>query len=72
MIPDGNPLLLILLIIFGICFLVQAFYYFYFFLTPALFRPPKPSAKQEPVSVIICARNEEENLRDFLPAVLEQ
>lgn len=25
-----------------------------------------------PVSVIICARNESENLRDFLPAVLEQ
>jgi glycosyltransferase involved in cell wall biosynthesis len=28
--------------------------------------------KQSPVSVIICAKNEEENLRNFLPLVLEQ
>jgi cellulose synthase/poly-beta-1,6-N-acetylglucosamine synthase-like glycosyltransferase len=72
MIPGGNPLCLTLLIIFGISFLVQAFYYLYYYLAPARFRHPQPSAKLEPVSVIICARNEEENLRSFLPAVLEQ
>jgi glycosyltransferase involved in cell wall biosynthesis len=27
---------------------------------------------KDPVSVIICARNEEQNLREFLPSVLEQ
>lgn len=30
------------------------------------------SALQPPVSVIICAKNEEENLKNFLPLVLEQ
>ena len=72
MIPDGHPLLLALLILFGISFLIQAFYYLYYYLTPARFSPPEAQVKREPVSVIICARNEEENLRNFLPAVLEQ
>jgi glycosyltransferase involved in cell wall biosynthesis len=72
MIQPGNPVFLTLLIIFGISFLVQAFYYLYFYLAPARPQPPEPQVKQESVSVIICARNEEENLRKFLPAVLEQ
>jgi len=72
MIPDGNTLFLTLLIIFGISFLVQAFYYLYYYLAPARSETSDTSAKREPVSVIICARNEEENLRNFLPAVLEQ
>ena len=72
MIPDGNPLFLTLLILFGISFLIQAFYYIYYYLAPARFRRPEAHGKREPVSVIICARNEEENLRNFLPAVLEQ
>jgi cellulose synthase/poly-beta-1,6-N-acetylglucosamine synthase-like glycosyltransferase len=67
-----HPFLLALLVTFGITFLVQSFYYLYFFLTPLLFRHPEPSGKKQPVSVIICARNEEENLKEFLPAVLEQ
>jgi len=37
-----------------------------------MFRHPESSGKEQPVSVIICARNEEDNLRKFLPAVLEQ
>lgn len=72
MIPDGRPLLLALLILFGISFLIQVFYYLYYYLAPARFRPTEAPVKREPVSVIICARNEEENLRNFLPAVLEQ
>lgn len=72
MIPGGNPLFLTLLIIFGISFLIQAFYYLYYYLAPARLKPSETSAKAEPVSVIICARNEEENLKNFLPAVLEQ
>lgn len=72
MIHEGHPLLLALLILFGISFLIQALYYLYYYLAPARFRPPEAPVKREPVSVIICARNEGENLRNFLPAVLEQ
>lgn len=67
-----HPFLLALLVTFGIAFLVQSFYYLYYFMTPLLFKHPVPSGKKQPVSVIICARNEEANLREFLPAVLEQ
>lgn len=36
------------------------------------FKQEKLSEPSEPASVIICARNEAENLRNFLPEVLEQ
>ena len=59
-------------------FVVQMVYYLYFFTSVALrnrnlrngkivFQTEKP-----PVSVIICAKNEQENLQNFLPSVLEQ
>ena len=69
---QGHPFLFGLLITLGITFLVQSFYYLYYFLAPLLFSHPASSGKKHPVSVIICARNEEANLREFLPAVLEQ
>jgi cellulose synthase/poly-beta-1,6-N-acetylglucosamine synthase-like glycosyltransferase len=60
------------MIVFSLSFLVQVFYYLFYYLATAMFRPTDSSPKKEPVSVIICGRNEEENLRKFLPAVLEQ
>jgi cellulose synthase/poly-beta-1,6-N-acetylglucosamine synthase-like glycosyltransferase len=33
---------------------------------------PLPEDNQQPVSVIICAKNEAENLKQYLPTVLEQ
>jgi glycosyltransferase involved in cell wall biosynthesis len=48
------------------------FYYLYFYLAPALFRNSDVTNELPPVSVIICARNEEDNLRLLLPSVLEQ
>lgn len=72
MILRNHPFLLITLIIFGVCFLVQILYYLFYCLAPAIFKHPDVSVKKDPVSVIICARNEEENLRNFLTAVLEQ
>jgi len=57
-------------------FLVSLFYQtgLYLFLYRKLpkYVPRKKRATRKPVSVIICARNEEENLRKFLPLVLEQ
>ena len=51
---------------------IQIFYYFYFFLR--IHRYLKVNEKQalDPVSVIICAKNEAENLQRYLPLILEQ
>jgi len=64
--------LLIIFVVFGLTFIVQSFYYVYFYLALIKKRPAGTPHKKEPVSVIICARNEEENLRVFLPSVLKQ
>lgn len=50
------------------------FYYLFFFLNTGL-KPGKKKQyedKQMPISVVICARNENENLKRFLPDILEQ
>lgn len=51
---------------------VQLFYYLFFFLRLALFKPADDVSGVEPVSVIICAWNEEDNLKKNLQSVLEQ
>jgi cellulose synthase/poly-beta-1,6-N-acetylglucosamine synthase-like glycosyltransferase len=65
-------LLFILFICLCVAGAIQAFYYIWFYITPFLKNQPARKESAEPVSVIICARNEAENLRKFLPAVLEQ
>jgi len=72
MVLSENPFLLIIFILFILTALVQIFYYLYYYLAPGLFEAPDLSTLKVPASVIICARNEEENLRKFLPKVLEQ
>lgn len=52
---------------------LQLFYYFFFYIR--IVQKPKPTnrgGKLPSVSVVICARNEEENLRVFLPKILSQ
>ncbi len=52
---------------------VQLFYYLYFFRRVAYFKSEeKEHSQQHPVSVIICARDEDENLARNLPGVLVQ
>lgn len=52
---------------------VQLFYYLYFFLRLARYQAPvKEGSQQHPVSVIICARDEDENLARNLPGILVQ
>lgn len=61
--------LLLALVLTGI---VNLCYYF-FFTGFSSWKPQKPeSLSQRPVSVIVCAKNEAENLRNFVPAILEQ
>lgn len=51
---------------------LQLFYYLFFFLRLALYKPVNLTEKIEPVSVIICAWNEEDNLKKNLQSILEQ
>jgi cellulose synthase/poly-beta-1,6-N-acetylglucosamine synthase-like glycosyltransferase len=68
----NNISLLVLFYIFASAAAVQLFYYFFFYLSVYLKEPYNKKNNFQPVSVIICARNEAENLKNFLPAVLEQ
>ena len=63
---------IIILALFVICGAIQLFYYLYYYLITGTNRPSVAQAKQVPVSVIICAKNEADNLKNFLPGVLEQ
>jgi biofilm PGA synthesis N-glycosyltransferase PgaC len=72
MISGDNSILLIIFIVFCFSGVIQFFYYLWFYLAPSLYRPTEKSSIMEPVSVIVCARNEAENLRNFLPSILEQ
>ena len=59
--------------IVAFAFLIQCLYYLVVFIRVSAFNKQKYpyQQKQEPVSVIICAQNEAENLSCFLSLVLE-
>ena len=72
-----NQLLLywhdIIFITFCVITFIQIFYYLFFFLRLNLYKPtPKTSSQTHPVSVIICARDEADNLSQNLPGSLVQ
>ena len=52
--------------------LFQIIHYLYILGAFNRFRQPELSSAFPPVSVVICAKNEAENLKKFLPSVLEQ
>lgn len=53
-------------------FIIQLFYYLFIFSRLAFFKPEKGNKEEVPVSVIICAKNERDNLLEFLPLYLDQ
>jgi glycosyltransferase involved in cell wall biosynthesis len=53
-------------------FIVQLFYYLFFFSRLAFFKTKEIKSNFSPVSVIICAKNERNNLLEFLPMYLQQ
>ena len=62
-----------LLIAFIAIMAIQVFYYLFFFLRLAIYKKPKKDFYVEhPISVVICARDEAENLANNLPGVLVQ
>ncbi|AOM76107.1 glycosyltransferase [Pedobacter steynii] len=55
------------------CFLIQLYFSLFVHLKLAFFPvEPIPETATAPLSVIICARNEADNLREYLPAVMNQ
>src|SRR5258706_1967739 len=63
----------IILLCFAAVTAIQVFYHVWFFSRIAFYKPkPKLQSQQHPVSVIICARDEDENLARNLPGVLVQ
>jgi len=64
--------------IFVAAFLIQAYYYLYYYSGMIFYNRKMKKGKivyntsKPPVSVIICAKNEAENLATFLPLILEQ
>jgi biofilm PGA synthesis N-glycosyltransferase PgaC len=67
-----NIFIFITLIIFLSSAAIQLFYYIFYYASVHFYKPADYKAERLPVSVIICARNEAENLKKFLPSILEQ
>ena len=63
----------VLLLVAAVSLIGLLFFYLFFFLRIALHKNPEPPRSGLPsLSVVICARNEAENIIDFLPKVLAQ
>lgn len=59
-------------ILFMLVALIQLAYYWYFFSRIAFYQPGRRTGFEGPVSVVISARNEYDNLKKNLPLILEQ
>jgi glycosyltransferase involved in cell wall biosynthesis len=63
----------VVFIAFAVVTVIQLFYYLFFFRRIGNFQPlQKEISQQHPVSVIVCARDEDENLARNLPGILVQ
>ena len=70
---EFNILEICLLAALGFCFLIHLYYVLGVHLKLASYPVNElPVANAEPITVIICARNERENLEKYLPSVFEQ
>ena len=56
----------------SIMFLIQLFYFFYFFIRLSFHKNKTELKRNDGISVIIAARNEYENLKKYLPSILNQ
>jgi poly-beta-1,6-N-acetyl-D-glucosamine synthase len=67
-----NLYIFITFIIFLASALIQLFYYLFYYTAVYFYKRPVNNKTKQPVSIIICARNEAENLKKYLPSILEQ
>ena len=70
-----NSLSFIILIVFGLCLVIQLLYHWGIFSKVAFYKRnarPKLNEELEPVSVVLCARDAYEYLTELIPALLKQ
>lgn len=60
------------LIVLSLSLLTTLYFYLIIYLKVRLWKPKTINSNQPPVSVIICAKNESENLENFLPIICSQ
>lgn len=65
-------MLLILLCLFIAVVVIQFLYYIVFFGKFSFTKSQPATPKRIPISVIVCAKNEEENIKNFIPLLAEQ
>jgi biofilm PGA synthesis N-glycosyltransferase PgaC len=58
--------------LFGLAALIQLWHYWFVFRKVGAYKKANPNAVLPPTSVIICAKNEDDNLPLFLPKILDQ
>ncbi len=63
---------LIIFICFAFAFMVQLWYYLGYFSRLAFYKKKDLAPNTPPASIIICARNEDHNIVEFLPRIFEQ
>lgn len=63
---------LLFFILYGFALLVQLWYYLGYFSRLAFYKKRELPPNTPPVSIIICARNEDHNIVEFLPHIFEQ
>jgi len=65
-------MLLILFYLFILVVAIQFLYYIVFFGKFSFAKPQTSTPKRVPISVIVCAKNEEENVKKFIPLLAKQ
>ena len=65
-------MLLIIFCLFIIVVVIQFLYYIVFFGKFSFAKPQISTPKKVPISVIVCAKNEEENVKNFIPLLADQ
>ena len=63
---------LVIFAVYTFAWIVQLWYYLFFFRRLAFYKKPTLIPNTPPASVIVCARNEEDNLVEFLHFIFEQ
>jgi glycosyltransferase involved in cell wall biosynthesis len=63
----------IVFLVFCVCIAIQLFYYLFFFTRLAFYKTPQlQNTQEQPVSIIVCARDEADNIVKNMPGVLVQ
>ncbi len=63
---------LVVFAVFAFALLVQLWYYLGFFSRLAFYKKKELPVNTPPASIVICAKNEDDNLVEFLPLIFEQ